>query len=145
MSPALRPLPVYHHPELVEQRVQPLTNGPLSGQPGTLQPPEQVDLANLLRALLIGLGDTPAFRPASRCNADRARRLDERDPPTDFPSGGPSVSQMSVKTSVSIPRVPDGIRGCGLDRLDFFVDLDPRGANDAGFGHRGLEVRVVQE
>ena len=31
---------------------------------GTLQPSEQIDLANLLRALLIGLGDTPGFRPA---------------------------------------------------------------------------------
>ena len=31
---------------------------------GTLQPSEQIDLANLLRALLIALGDTPAFRPA---------------------------------------------------------------------------------
>jgi DNA-binding MarR family transcriptional regulator len=31
---------------------------------GTLQPAEQADLANLLRALLIALADTPAFRPA---------------------------------------------------------------------------------
>jgi len=30
----------------------------------TLQLPEQADLANLLRTLLIALGDTPAFRPA---------------------------------------------------------------------------------
>ncbi len=32
-----------------------------------------------------------------------------------------------------------------LDRLDFLVDLDPRGANDTGFGHLGLEVRIVEE
>jgi len=31
---------------------------------GTLQPSEQADLADLLRTLLIALGDTPAFRPA---------------------------------------------------------------------------------
>lgn len=31
---------------------------------GGLQPSEQADLASLLRTLLIGLGDTPAFRPA---------------------------------------------------------------------------------
>ena len=31
---------------------------------GTLKPPEQAQLADLLRALLQGLGDTPAFRPA---------------------------------------------------------------------------------
>ena len=31
---------------------------------GKLQPSEQIDLANLLRPLLIALGDTPAFRPA---------------------------------------------------------------------------------
>jgi len=31
---------------------------------GTLQPSEQADLADLLRTLLQGLGDTPAFRPA---------------------------------------------------------------------------------
>jgi hypothetical protein len=31
---------------------------------GKLQPPEQVDLASPLRALLMGLGDIPAFRPA---------------------------------------------------------------------------------
>jgi DNA-binding MarR family transcriptional regulator len=31
---------------------------------GTLQSPEQADLADLLRTLLRGLGDTPAFRPA---------------------------------------------------------------------------------
>ena len=30
---------------------------------GTLQPSERVALASLLRTLLIGLGDTPAFRP----------------------------------------------------------------------------------
>ena len=31
---------------------------------GTLQPSEQTDLADLLRALLVAFGDTPAFRPA---------------------------------------------------------------------------------
>lgn len=31
---------------------------------GSLQPSERVDLADLLRTLLIALGDTPAFRPA---------------------------------------------------------------------------------
>jgi DNA-binding MarR family transcriptional regulator len=31
---------------------------------GTLAPSEQAALANLLRSLLIGLADTPAFRPA---------------------------------------------------------------------------------
>jgi hypothetical protein len=30
---------------------------------GTLQPSEQTDLADLLRTLLKGLGDIPAFRP----------------------------------------------------------------------------------
>jgi hypothetical protein len=61
---------------------------------GTLQPAEQADLADLLRTLLRGLGDTPAFDPPSRCNADKARRWDEKDPPSECPSGGLRLSEV---------------------------------------------------
>jgi hypothetical protein len=49
--------------ELAEDALATLLNTQAASL-GTLRPPEQADLANLLRTLLIALGDTPAFRPA---------------------------------------------------------------------------------
>ena len=67
------------------------------------------------------------------------------------------MSKGPVRVPIAATRLPYGkaprrnvLQGASvqrfeLDRLDFLVDLDPRGANDASFGHLGLEVRVVDE
>ena len=62
-------------------------------------------------------------------------------------SRGPRSSDVLIRR-LSVPAFPEvlgGIRGYELDRLDFLVDLYPRGTNDAGFGHLDLEVGVVDE